>query len=147
MTDIKDQQEKIEALEKKTPDNEQTVNLSPEREVTLEGKELLRDDKAVTAELRREIEMMQLDDNTKKDAEAKAEKIEFLGEKEKIEHLLQTAREKGLVFAIHVARKMNEPYLLDVLHDTLADEGYYKDFINKKNITDDDSDNDKKKKT
>ncbi|MEI7424631.1 MAG: hypothetical protein WCK10_00730, partial [Candidatus Staskawiczbacteria bacterium] len=141
MTDIKDQQEKIEALEKKTPDNEQTVNLSPEREVTLEGKELLRDDKAVTAELRREIEMMQLDDNTKKDAEAKAEKIEFLGEKEKIEHLLQTAREKGLVFAIHVARKMNEPYLLDVLHDTLADEGYYKDFINKKNITDDDSDN------
>ena len=147
MTEIKDQQEKIEALEKKTPDNEQTVNLSPEREVTLEGKELLRDDKAVTAELRREIEMMQLDDNTKKDAEAKAEKIEFLGEKEKIEHLLQTAREKGLVFAIHVARKMNEPYLLDVLHDTLADEGYYKDFINKKNITDDDSDNDKKKKT
>jgi len=55
-----------------------------------------------------------------------------LGEKEKIERLLDIAREKGLVFAIQVARKMNEPYLLDILHDTLAQEGFYKDFLSKK---------------
>jgi general stress protein 26 len=27
------------------------------------------------------------------------------------------ARKKGVIFAIQVARKMNEPYLLDILHD------------------------------
>jgi hypothetical protein len=75
---------------------------------------------------------MELDDKAKSEAEAKAEKIDFLGEKEKIERLLDIAREKGLVFAIQVARKMNEPYLLDILHDTLAQEGFYKDFLSKK---------------
>ena len=80
------------------------------------------------SELRREIELMEVDEKTKEEAEKKAKKIEFLGEEDKIEHLLQIAREKGLVFAISVARKMNEPYLLDVLHDTLAREGFYKDF-------------------
>ena len=102
----------------------------PEREGVRipEQKEVSRSDSIVSAELRREIEMMELDDNLKAEAKKKAEKIEFLGEKEKIEHLLETAREKGLVFAIQVARRMNEPYLLDILHDTLAQEGYYKDF-------------------
>ena len=76
--------------------------------------------------------MMELDDKAKSEAEAKAEKIDFLCEKEKIERLLDIAREKGLVFAIQVARKMNEPYLLDILHDTLAQEGFYKDFLSKK---------------
>jgi len=118
-----------------------------EQEKTAERREMSPDDRVVSAELRREIEMMQLDDNTKKDAEAKAEKIEFLGEKEKIEHLLQMAREKGLVYAIHVARKMNEPYLLDVLHDTLAQEGFYKDFLGKSNpANDNDADDDDNKK-
>ena len=86
-------------------------------------------DKIVSAELRREIETMKLDENTKAEAEKKAQKIEFLGEKEKIEHLLEIAREKGLVFAIQVARRTNDPYILDILHDILAQEGYYKDFL------------------
>lgn len=86
------------------------------------------EEKLISAELRKEIEMMELDDKSKAEAEKKAEKIEFLGEKEKIEHLLEIARTKGVVFAIQVARKTNEPYLLDILHDMLAKEGYYKDF-------------------
>jgi penicillin-binding protein-related factor A (putative recombinase) len=90
--------------------------------------------------LRKEIEMMELDDKTKKLAEKKSQKIEFLGEKEKIEHLLQIAREKGVTFAIEVAKKMNEPYLLDILHDTLAQEGFYKKIGQS---TDDDNDDNK----
>jgi hypothetical protein len=130
-----DKKEDIKAVtnpEKIIPAPEKALSPKPEAENNLERREILRDDKIVSAELRKEIEMMELDDNTKAEAEKKAEKIEFLGEKEKIEHLLQIAREKGLVFAIQVARKMNEPYLLDILHDTLAQEGYYKDFLNKK---------------
>ena len=52
----------------------------------------------------------------------------FQGLREDGLELLKIAREKGLVYAIQVAKKMNEPYLLDVLHDTLASEGFYKDF-------------------
>jgi len=52
-------------------------------------------------------------------------------EKEKIEHLLEMAREKGVLFAIQVAKKMNEPFLLDTLHDALAREGYYQKFMKK----------------
>jgi hypothetical protein len=126
MADNKDKQEEIKTPERGVPTPEQSAPF--EQEKVLEKREVLSDDKRVSAELRREIEMMELDDKTKGEAEAKAEKIEFLGEKEKIEHLLEIAREKGVVFAIHMVRKMNEPYLLDILHDTLAQEGYYKDF-------------------
>lgn len=97
-------------------------------EISTEKKEIRDHDEKISSQLRREIEMMELDESLKKDANAKAQKIEFLGEKEKIERLLEIAKDKGLIFAIQVARKMNEPYLLDILHDTLAQEGFYKDF-------------------
>ena len=116
----------IRTPEKVVPSADQLLRFEGEGGEKIERKDMSYDDKIVTAELKREIEMMQLDPSAKKDVEAKAEKIEYLGEKEKIEHLLQMAREKGVVFAIQVARKMNEPYLLDVLHDTLAQEGFYK---------------------
>jgi hypothetical protein len=129
MDDKEDKQEQIEMPDKRTPAVEQPSRFKQEVEKTLENKEAARDDEIVSAELRREIEMMELDDKLKLEAEKKAEKIEFLGEKEKIERLLQIAREKGVVFAIQIAKKMNEPYLLDILHDTLAQEGLYKNFI------------------
>ena len=122
--------------ERKTPAGEQAVHFG-ETGKNVEKKEISPDDKIVSDELRREIELMQLDDRSKKEVEKKAEKIEFLGEKDKIEHLLQMAREKGVIFAIHVARKMNEPYLLDILHDTLAQEGFY---LKMRKPTDDDDD-------
>jgi penicillin-binding protein-related factor A (putative recombinase) len=74
---------------------------------------------------------MEIDDNLKKEAEQKANKISFLGDDEKLKHLLQISREKGVVFAIKVAKSMNEPYLLDTFHDLLAKEGFYKDFVKK----------------
>jgi len=126
--DKKDLPEQIKIPEKRMPSSEDIENFDWQKEKKVETREISPDDKIVSAELRREIEMMKLDDNTKNEAEKKAKKIEFLGEKEKVEHLLQIAREKGPVFAVQVAVKMNEPYLLDILHDTLAQEGYYKDF-------------------
>ena len=129
---------KIPTPENKIPTGEQPVAVENQQEKVLEKKEISQNDRAVSAELRREIEMRELEPGTKKDAEIEREKIEYLGEKEKIEHLLQIAKEKGLVFAIQIARKMNEPYLLDVLHDTLAKEGFYKDFMSKSNPVNDD---------
>lgn len=125
MADNKDKQEEIKVPERRVMSQQEARNFDWSKERRTEKKEVSPDDKIVSAELRREIEMMELDENTKAQAEKKAKKIEFLGEKEKIEHLLKIAREKGLIFAVGVAKKMNDPYLLDILHDILAQEGYY----------------------
>lgn len=108
---------------------EQATNLRVEQRAeeykVPEKKEIPSQESIVTAELKEEIEKMELDETAKTEAKNKADKIEFLGEKEKIMHLLEIAREKGAVFAIQVAKKTNDPYLLDILHDILAREGFY----------------------
>lgn len=121
---IKETMEKIKNPEVPLPDREFT-DLAKKTE----QKEVLNEDALVSAELKREVEMMELDESSKAGAEEAREKIEFLGEKEKVEHLLEMARERGLVFAVNVAKKMGDAAILDTLHDTLAREGYYKKFI------------------
>jgi DUF1009 family protein len=85
----------------------------------------------VDKELRREIEMMKLDEATKQEAAKGVQRLEFLGQKEKIEHLLKIAHEKGVLTAVQMAKEMNDPYLLDVFHDLMAKEGFYKSFLKK----------------
>lgn len=120
--------EEIKVPEKRAASSNNVERFDWHKDETRETRENI-DDKIVSAELRQEIEKMEMDDTTKAEAEKKAQKIEFLGEKEKIEHLLKVAREKGIVFAIQVAKKTNDPYLLDVLHDILSQEGYYQKFV------------------
>lgn len=93
----------------------------------------------VDKELRREIEMMELDEATKQEASKGVQRLEFLGQKEKIEHLLKIAHEKGVLTAVQMAKEMNDPYLLDVFHDLMAKEGFYKSFIKKSDDDDDDN--------
>jgi hypothetical protein len=120
--------EDLQNPEKRISAAEQKIEFQKEVEPAVEAKEISSDERAVADELRREIELMDVDENLKKESEQKAKKISFLGEEEKIEHLLKLAREKGIVFAIKTAKEMKEPYILDVLHDVLAREGFYKDF-------------------
>jgi len=127
---LQDKKEELETQREKAPALEQAAHLGG-AEKTVEQKEILQDEKVIAEELRREIELMDVDDNLKKQAEQKAGKISFLAEDEKLKKLLEIAREKGLVFAIQVAKKMNEPFLLDTLHDALAKEGYYQNFVKK----------------
>ncbi|OGZ71409.1 MAG: hypothetical protein A2998_02710 [Candidatus Staskawiczbacteria bacterium RIFCSPLOWO2_01_FULL_37_25b] len=105
---------------------EQRVEFRREGEPVTEKREISKDEKIVADELRREIELMEVEGGLKEQAKKKAQEIEFLGEKEKIEHLLKIAREKGVVFAIKIAKEMKDAYILDTLHDILAREGYYK---------------------
>ena len=97
-----------------------------------EKKEMSADEKNVSEELKREIELMTMDENLKKEAEQKANKISFLADDDKLEELLKVAKEKGVVFAIKTAKSMNDPFLLDTLHDLLAKEGYYQKFMSQK---------------
>ena len=80
-------------------------------------------------DLRQKVESMHLDPNLTQPAKAHADDIAGLEEKEKLEKLMRLTKEKGVIYAITVAKHMNDPYILDTLHDVLAKEGYYKDFI------------------
>lgn len=119
-----------ESSEKRKNINEQNqIAPNVEAGVKPEQKEKESDKKAVLKQLNREIDVIeQKDPGLKAEALKKAKKIEFLGEKEKLEHLLQIARDKGVIYAIQVARKTNEPYIIDLFHDILAQEGRYKDY-------------------
>lgn len=50
------------------------------------------------------------------------ERIVPLEKQEKLEELKKIALEKGLTKAVFIAKKMDDPFLLDELHDALADE-------------------------
>lgn len=140
MNDIQDNKEQHIEHKKEHEGLDSQGHFKMENAPIPEIKEIpVRDEKLITEELKRELDLMEADEIAKGGIQKAKEKIEFLDEKEKIEHLLQLARDKGLVYAISVARKMNEPYLLDVLHDTLAREGFYKDFLPGSKKNDDDN--------
>jgi hypothetical protein len=105
--------------------NQEVVEKSFEK---IENKQF---EERISAELRREIDIMEANPALKKDAEIEKGKIGFLDQEKKLEYLLKLAKDKGLVFAIQIARKMGDPFILDLLHDTLAKEGYFKDFLPK----------------
>lgn len=126
--DDKDKKERIKISGREISASVQRVEFNKENEPVVEKKEISNDEKIIADELRREIEMMEVDGNLKEEAKKKAQEIEFLGEKEKIGHLLKIAREKGIIFAIKSAKEMKDAYILDTLHDILAREGYYKNF-------------------
>ncbi len=129
MADNKDFTEQTNNPEKQIPVPEQDTSFEVKPENTSEYGEASKDEKAISDSLRREIELIQVDDNLKKIAEQKANKISFLADDDKLKNLMKIAREKGVIFAVKVAKSMNDPFILDTLHDTLAREGYYKDFI------------------
>ncbi len=97
------------------------VDQEPQKE--LENPELVSKE-----ELKKKIEEMHLDPNLAQQSKTHANDISSLPEKEKLETLLKSAKEKGVIYAINVAKNMNNPYLLDTFHDLLAKEGYYKEF-------------------
>ncbi|MFA5878023.1 MAG: hypothetical protein WC845_01525 [Candidatus Staskawiczbacteria bacterium] len=104
--------------------------ISPQEQAELEaGRVPAEDEAAIRKQLEKEIELMDFDGGLKVEAEQKAKRIEFLGEKEKLEHLLSIARDRGVAFAIKVAKEMNDPYILDNFHDLLVKEGFYKKFV------------------
>ena len=127
MIDIK----KEKTSEEKKPDQVKEGNVLIEaeqelREVT-EAKEQLSAQEIQAA--KEAIENMDLSDGLKQQTQSSAQDIKSLKEEEKIKKLLELAKAKGVVYAIHTAKKMNDAYVLDILHDQLAKEGLYKKLI------------------
>lgn len=77
--------------------------------------------------LKQKIEQMPLEDDASL-VNGKVDDAQDLEDEEKIQYVLKLARTKGVIFAIKVAQKMDNPYILDSVHDALIEEGYYKKF-------------------
>lgn len=123
--------EKLSDLEKKISSGERSMSWMKKETESTREKEPSADEKIISEELRREIEMMQVDENLKKQAEMTAAKIQVLADDDKLKKLLEIARESGVLAAVKTAKAMNDPFILDTLHDILAKEGYYQNFIKK----------------
>ncbi|MCK4453740.1 hypothetical protein KAU51_00070 [Candidatus Parcubacteria bacterium] len=124
--------EKIE----KEPGKEYREEISPketieEREEVLEKKELTETEKEARKELEKEIKKVKLSSQAKIQAQKQAEDIKKGTVQGKIQHLLDLAQTQGLAYAVEVVRKMDDPYLLDLFHDTLAKQGLFKKFLEK----------------
>ena len=120
----------------KEPGKEYREEISPketieEREEVLEKKELTEKEKETRKEMEKEIEKVKLSPQAKVQAQKQAEDIKKGTVQGKIQHLLDLAQAQGLAYAVEVVRKMNDPYLLDLFHDTLAEEGRFKKFLEK----------------
>ncbi|MBI2054392.1 MAG: hypothetical protein HYT36_03655 [Candidatus Staskawiczbacteria bacterium] len=108
---------------------EQRVEFSEqESEERKKSEEILEREKIVMDQTRREIEAMKLDKSLEEEARKDLEKMKFLAQEEKIGRLLEVADEKGVIFAVKVAKDINDPFILDTFHDILAKKGYYKKF-------------------
>ncbi len=127
MTDNKDNQEKN--LGKKISAGEQGIEFNIEKEPVPEKKEISAEERIIAQQLRKEIEIMELSPELREEAKKASQKIGFLGEAEKLSHLLEIAQDKGVVYAVRVAKNMNEPYILDKLHDIFIENDYYKKFL------------------
>ena len=112
---------------KKFSFKEELAELPSTEKETGENREKLSKEEII--KLREKIEKTDLDENLKIQALAQAQNIKSLDNEEKIKKLLEIARKKGIIYAVSVAKKMNSPYILDIFHDKLAEEGFYKKFI------------------
>ena len=72
------------------------------------------------------VEKTDLDEHLKAQVQGQVKNLKALDDDKKVKKLMELAKSKGVVFAINVAKKMNDPYVLDKLHDLLAKEGYFK---------------------
>lgn len=120
-----------ENLKKETSEikEEKGLDSFSEEEKETEKAETKEKDLTIDKEARGKIEKMELDDTLKLQASAQAQSVKLLDDEGKIKKLLEIAKEKGVIYAINVAKKMNDPYILDRLHDTLAKGGHYKEFL------------------
>jgi hypothetical protein len=74
--------------------------------------------------LQTEIGSMDLGDGSKQTNSSQKQNIAYLEEEKKLKKLLDLAKSKGADYAIKIAKKMNDPYLLDKLHDELIKSGF-----------------------
>lgn len=118
-----------EKIERRSAVERQEQRREKEKEESREKIPPPERERVVKEQLEREIKKMEeIKPDLKEKAKRGAERIEALNAEGKIKHLLKAAETEGLGYAVEMARQTNDPYILDLLHDTLAKNGLYKKF-------------------
>ncbi|UZE93368.1 MAG: hypothetical protein IB617_00870 [Candidatus Nealsonbacteria bacterium] len=102
-----------------------------ERETKIEKEKPLTEEerRRIKEKYEEEFRKMKLSPDMEEEAKEEAKQIKTLEKEGKINRLLNIAKEKGVYFAVKVAENMNDPYTLDILHDILAKDAFYKRFL------------------
>ncbi|XOA42708.1 MAG: hypothetical protein ACKKMV_01030 [Candidatus Nealsonbacteria bacterium] len=102
-----------------------------ERETKIEKEKPLTEEETrrIKEKYEEEFRKMKLSPDMEEEAKEEAKQIKTLEKEGKINRLLNIAKEKGVYFAVKVAENMNDPYTLDILHDILAKDAFYKRFL------------------
>ncbi len=124
------EKEQKEAIPGKERIGEKVVEeLYTEKKEELEKRELLSEqEKIIREKLEREVAKMKLSPQLQDEVQKKTQQIKDLDKKGKLKKLLDLAEEKGVAFAIGVAKDMKDPYTLDIFHDILVRNQLYKKF-------------------
>jgi 5-bromo-4-chloroindolyl phosphate hydrolysis protein len=108
---------------------EAVEKLYQEKKEGLEKIELsAKEERVIREKLEEEMIKIKLSPSLTNEVEKRAVQVKSLDEKERLEYLLDITKASGVAFAVTVAQKMNDPYILDTFHDILAREGLYKKF-------------------
>ena len=89
---------------------------------------LTEEEKVIKEQIEKQITQLKSSLKTEILAEKKWQKIKEADVERKLVELIKIAKTKGISFANQVAQKGNDPYILDLFHDILAKDGYYKNF-------------------
>lgn len=124
-------------IEKKivNPEDLEVIDIVSDDEVLSSAQEMLVSPEATENEpedsvtlLKKKVEAMELEEEMKPQVSAKVQDTQDLDDEEKIQYLIKLAQTKGAIFAVKIAQKMDNPYILDSLHDALIENGQYKKF-------------------
>ena len=119
----------IEEIKKRLAEDFDMGKVESVKESTKE-KETVAEKKEIIERLEKEVELIQesspqIQDEVKEESQ----KIKELDAEGKLRGLLDLAQTKGLPFSIVAAKAMDDPYILDIFHDLLIREGFYKNLF------------------
>ena len=112
--------QKYEKREEAYPEQREVQKEEPR----VEGEENVRE------LLERKAEEMEVTPDIKEDIRTHVASAKTSGDGQAtVQRLIQVVRAKGVPFGIKVAKEMDDPYVLDLLHDTLAKDNLYKQYL------------------
>lgn len=98
------------------------------KEEIIREQELTPEKKKEKERLKKEIEKISLSEEEKIAAYQEAERIKKEKVKGQLKKLFDLAKTKGLVYAVEVARATDDPLLVDLFHDLLAENERFRRF-------------------
>lgn len=82
-------------------------------------------------EIAAELEKVKLSPQAKAQTQKQADDMQKESEQGKVQRLLEITEEQGLVYAVEVAKKMNNHLLLDKFHDALVENKLFRKYLDK----------------